>query len=222
MIKLAPSILSADFSILKEELEIIEKAGAQYVHIDVMDGHFVPNITLGPPVIKSLRKTSNLIFDVHLMIENPEQYIAPFAEAGADIINVHVEACRDLPSVIDKIIAFGKIPAVTIKPETDVDVLAGVLDKVKMVLIMSVNPGFGGQPLMKECLLKVERLSHIIKERNLDVEIEIDGGVNLENLEIVLKSGATVIVAGSAIFDSENTYENAKQFVDYCKGFEMR
>lgn len=214
MIKLAPSILSADFGILGSELQIIENAGADYVHIDVMDGIFVPNITIGPPVIKCLRKSSNLIFDVHLMITNPEKYVQEFYNSGADIINVHIEICPHLNAIIKKIKAIGAKAAVTLNPSTDLSTLEYILEDLDMVLIMSVNPGLGGQEFIPSSLKKIERLANIIQQRNLDIDIEVDGGINLDNLNQIINSGANVIVAGSSIYQQGKTAENVKKFLD--------
>lgn len=213
MIKLAPSILSSDFGILSSELQIIENAGADYVHIDVMDGIFVPNITIGPPVIKCLRKYSNLIFDVHLMIANPERYVQEFYNSGADIINVHIEVCQHINATIKKIKTLGAKAAVTLNPSTDLSTLEYILEDLDMVLIMSVNPGFGGQEFITSSLKKIERLANIIQQKNLDIDIEIDGGVSLNNLSQIINAGANVIVAGSAIYQQGKTIENVKKFL---------
>ncbi|SEF67706.1 ribulose-phosphate 3-epimerase [Caloramator fervidus] len=212
MIKLAPSILSANFSKLGEEIKLIEDAGADYVHIDIMDGHFVPNITIGPLVVEAIRPLSNLVFDVHLMITEPDKYIEQFAKSGADIITVHAEACVHLNRTINLIRSFGKKVGVAINPATPLEVFDYVLDEIDMVLIMSVNPGFGGQKFIPSALKKIERIKKVIKERNLKVDIEVDGGINLNNLKDVVKAGANVIVAGSAIFNSHNVTETIKKF----------
>ncbi|MCX7904210.1 MAG: ribulose-phosphate 3-epimerase [Caloramator sp.] len=212
MMKLSPSILSANFSILGEEIKKIERAGADYVHIDVMDGHFVPNITIGPLVVQSLRPLTNLTFDVHLMIENPDRYIEEFVKAGADIITVHQEACVHLDRTINLIKSFGKKAGVALNPATSLDTLNYVLENVDMVLIMSVNPGFGGQQFIPYVLKKIEGLKRIIEERKLQIDIEVDGGINLSNVKDVVNSGANVIVAGSAIFCSDDIENTVKQF----------
>lgn len=201
MIKLAPSILSADFANLDREILCVQNAGAHYLHIDVMDGLFVPNITIGPPVVKALRKVTEMVFDVHLMIERPERYIHDFFSAGADIINVHAEACADLPGVVAEIKELGAKAGVTIKPKTDIEAVFPVIGEVDLILVMSVEPGFGGQALIPETLDKVRRLMEIVTEKNLDVEIEIDGGVSLENINVILERGADVIVAGSTVLE---------------------
>lgn len=212
MNKLSPSILSADFSKLGEEIKLIEEGGADYIHIDVMDGHFVPNITIGPDVVKSLRNTTELTFDVHLMIENPDDYIEDFYNAGADIITVHQEACVHLHRTIQKIKSFGLKAGVSLNPATPVSTLKDILRDVDMVLLMSVNPGFGGQKLIKNVKYKFEELNQMIKDYKLNIDVEIDGGVTLENLEEVLSWGPNVIVAGSAIYKAENVVLQTKTF----------
>ena len=196
--KIAPSILSADFSILKDEINSVN--AAEYLHIDVMDGIFVPNISLGIPVIKSIRKTSDLIFDVHLMIDRPGRFVKEFASVGADIITIHAEASENLKDDLTLIKSLGKKAGVAIKPNTRLDVVYDVLENVDMILIMSVEPGFGGQKLIPSTFEKSLALSKIIADRNID--IEMDGGINLENVEQVAKAGVNVIVAGSAIFNA--------------------
>ena len=197
---IAPSILSADFANLAKESQMAENGGAEYLHIDVMDGHFVPNITLGPVVVKSLRPYCKAIFDVHLMIENPEKYIKDFADAGADIITVHYEALSDVKRCLELIKSTGKKVGLTIKPKTPLSAILPYINMCDMVLIMSVEPGFGGQGLIEECLDKIKELRSLYP--NLD--IEIDGGVKLSNIDKVYESGANVIVAGSAVFCAEN------------------
>lgn len=210
--KLAPSILSADFSKLGEDIKLVENGGADYIHIDVMDGHFVPNITIGPDVVKSLRKVTELTFDVHLMIENPDDYIEDFYNAGADIITVHQESCVHLHRTIQKIKSFGLQAGVSINPATPVSSLKDIIRDVDMVLIMSVNPGFGGQSLIKNAKYKFEELNQMIKDYNLNIDVEIDGGVTLSNLEEVLSWGANVIVAGSAIYRAKDVVSETKKF----------
>lgn len=206
MVKIAPSILSADFSILGQEVKAIEIAGCDYVHIDVMDGHFVPNLTFGPCVIKSIRKCTNLPFDVHLMIDNPDSFIDDFAAAGADIITVQAEAVVHLDRTLQHIKSLGKKAGVSLNPSTDENAIKYVLDKLDLVLVMSVNPGFGGQKFIPAQLDKITAVKQMIKGRN--VEIEVDGGVNKETAPLCRKAGADVLVAGSAVF-SENNYKNA-------------
>lgn len=212
MNKLSPSILSADFSKLGEDIKLVEQGGADYIHIDVMDGHFVPNITIGPDVVKSLRKITELTFDVHLMIENPDKYIEDFYNAGADIITVHQESCIHLHRTIQKIKSFGLKAGVSINPATPVSLLKDIIRDVDMVLIMSVNPGFGGQSLIKNVKYKFEELNQMIKDFNLNIDIEIDGGVTVDNLEEVLNWGANVIVAGSAIYKAKDVVVETKKF----------
>jgi len=205
VIKIAPSLLSSDFSKLGEEIKKVEMAGADYIHIDVMDGHFVPNLTIGPPIIKCLRKTTNLVFDVHLMIDNPDVYIDDYADAGADIITVHVEATKHLHRVVQKIRQRGIKPAVSLNPATSLATLDHILPDVDMVLLMTVNPGFGGQKFISSCVDKISMLRKMIEERKLNVDIEVDGGIDTENIYDVTCAGANIIVSGSTIFRSDDT-----------------
>lgn len=200
---LSPSILSADYGKLAEEIERIGEAGAQYIHIDVMDGMFVPNITLGAPVVKSLRKYTDRILDVHLMIEEPDRYVEDFAKAGADIITVHAEACRHLDRTVAHIKELGTMAGVAINPATPIEVLRHVIDQVDMVLIMTVNPGYGGQKLIPYTLEKVTELRRILGERGIKLDIEVDGGITLDNVDQALIAGANIIVAGSAVFSGD-------------------
>ncbi|MCF6095836.1 ribulose-phosphate 3-epimerase [Thermovorax subterraneus] len=204
MIKVAPSILSADFSRLYDEVKKVEEAGADMLHIDVMDGHFVPNITIGPPVISCLRKKSSLPFDVHLMITNPERYVEDFIKSGADILTVHVESTIHIHRLIQTIKEKGALPAVALNPSTPLSALDYILEDVYMVLIMTVNPGFGGQTFIKGMLNKINKLKDKIVSKNLDVLIQVDGGINEKNAREIVKAGADIIVAGSAIYNSQD------------------
>ena len=210
MIKLAPSILSADFARLLEDVKKVEKAGCEYLHIDVMDGHFVPNITLGPGIVKSLRKDVNMVFDAHLMIENPDNYIKEFADAGCDIIVVHQEACTHLHRTIQNIKSHGIKAGVALNPATPIETIKYVLQDVDMVLLMSVNPGFGGQSYIPVVTEKIKELKALIDEMNLDIDIEVEGGVKPSNIDEDVNAGANVIVAGSAIFNAGNIDEAVK------------
>lgn len=207
MIKIAPSILASDFSRLGEEISSVERAGADMIHIDVMDGHFVPNITIGPPVLKSLRKVTNLPFDVHLMIENPEQYIKSFIDAGANILSVHVENNPHIHRTIEMIKDCGGRASVVLNPATPLSMLEIVLDKIDMVLLMTVDPGFGGQQYIEGMTKKVRELRGIVTKRGLKLDIEVDGGIDLENIYEVTKAGANVIVAGSTVFHAPDIME---------------
>lgn len=207
MIKIAPSILSADFSKLGDEVKRIEKAGADLVHIDVMDGHFVPTITIGPLVIKSLRTITSLMFDVHLMIADPDRYIDDFIDAGADIISVHIESCNHLHRTIQKIKQRGKKAAVALNPATSLESIEWIIHDVDMVLLMTVNPGFGGQLFINSMISKIENLSNMIQSKGLKVDIEVDGGIDLNNISMVTNAGANIIVSGSTIFKAPDTFD---------------
>ena len=204
MLKISPSILSADFSKLGEEIQNIEKAGADYIHIDVMDGAFVPNITIGNEVVKNLRKNTALPFDVHLMINNPDAHIKAFADAGSDIITIHAEASIHLDRSVDLIKSFGKKAGVSIVPSTHEDVLDYVLEKLDLILVMTVNPGFGGQKFLTSQLKKIENLRRKIEKSGRKIELEVDGGVNAETFLSVVSAGADVLVSGSYIFGSKD------------------
>ncbi len=210
---LSPSILSSDFGRLGEDIRVVDEAGAEYIHIDVMDGMFVPSITIGMPVVKSIRKYTDKVLDVHLMIEDPDRYIVEFAEAGADIITVHAEACKHLDRTVELIKAQSVMAAVALNPATSLDTIEYILPKLDMVLIMSVNPGFGGQKFIPYSLDKIRNLKSIIDERGLNVDIEVDGGVNLMNVSDVIDAGANIIVAGSAVFNGDAA-ANVRAFRD--------
>ncbi len=212
MIKLAPSILSADFGRLAEEVQAVEEAGADLIHIDVMDGHFVPNLTIGPLVVEAIRPVTRLPFDVHLMIENPDQYLEAFTRAGADWISVHVEACVHLHRTVSRIKELGKKAGVVLNPATPLESLTYILEEIDYVLIMSVNPGFGGQKFIPSALKKVRALKEMIAAYGLDLPVEIDGGVNLETLPEVVRAGADILVAGSAIFNTPDYAATIKAF----------
>lgn len=209
---LSPSILSADFCKLGEQIKEVELAGARYLHIDVMDGIFVPSISYGMPVIKSIRKCSDIFFDVHLMIDRPERYLKEFAESGADLINFHLEATADVKGTIARIRRLGKKVGITIKPATPAQAVEPYLELTDLVLVMTVEPGFGGQKLIPECLDKVREIHKMITDKGLFVDVEVDGGINAENVELALEAGANVIVAGSAVFRNDIT-ENVRDFL---------
>ena len=199
-IKISPSILSADFSQLGNEIKRLEEAGADMIHVDVMDGHFVPNLTIGPPVIKSLRKYTNLIFDVHLMISPVHKYIKDFADAGANIITIHPEATENLKESIDLIRSLNKKVGVSLNPNSEIDLIKDTLKDIDLVLIMSVHPGFGGQKFIPDVIKKIEKLKLIKNEKNLNFDIEVDGGINFENSKSVIEAGANILVSGTTIF----------------------
>ena len=203
-IQISPSILSADFSQLANEIKRLENGGADMIHVDVMDGHFVPNLTIGPPVIKSLKKHSSILFDVHLMISPVHKYIKAYADAGADIITIHPEATDDINSSISLIKELNKKVGVSLNPETKVDIIIEHLDKIDLVLIMSVNPGFGGQKFIPEVLEKIKELKKIREIEKLNFDIEIDGGINFDNCKIAIKAGANILVSGTTVFKSNN------------------
>ena len=203
-IQISPSILSADFSQLGSEIKKLEEGGADMIHVDVMDGHFVPNLTIGPPVIKALRKHCSLKFDVHLMISPVHKYIDAYADAGADIITIHPEATNNLESSILKIKKLNKKVGVSLNPESKIDLILNFLDKIDLVLIMSVNPGFGGQKFMPKVLDKIKELKKIQTEKNIDFDIEIDGGINFDNCKSAIDAGANILVSGTTIFKSND------------------
>ena len=205
MLELSPSLLSADFTNLKSEMEVLDKNGVKYLHLDVMDGMFVPNISFGPMIIKQLRPLTNMIFDVHLMIEDPDRYVQNFKDAGADILTVHYEACKHLHRTVSYIKSLGMKVGVSLNPATNIDVLDYVLEDLDLVLIMSVNPGFGGQSFIPSAIDKIKNLKAKIRERNLNVIVEVDGGVKTTNVKDVVEAGADLIVSGSDVFaDKEN------------------
>ena len=212
MVKIAPSLLSANFANLEDEIKKIENGGADYVHLDVMDGIFVPNITFGPPVIKKLRAVTKLPFDVHLMIDRPERYIKDFVDAGADIITVHEEATIHLHRTIQEIKSYGKKAGVSLNPSTPLDNIEYILDDLDLILIMTVNPGFGGQSFIKSMEEKIKRLRNIINERNLNVILQVDGGVKLDNAKKILECGADLLVVGSDIFGVNDVEARTRNF----------
>ena len=212
MVLVAPSILSADFSRLGEEIKAVKNAGADWIHIDVMDGHFVPNITIGPVVVSKIRKVTDLFFDVHLMIENPEKYIEPFAKAGSDLITIHAEVCNDPKSIIKKIKDLGCKAGVSINPETSVDLIKDIIQYVDLVLVMSVHPGFGGQSFIEDVVPKIKQIREIIDKSSKDIYLEVDGGINDKTAKIVVENGANVLVAGNYIFGNKN-YKQAIQSI---------
>ena len=214
-IKISPSILSADFSQLGNEIKRLEEGGADLIHVDVMDGHFVPNLTIGPPVIKALRKYSNIPFDVHLMISPVHKYIKDYADAGANIITIHPEATTNLMESIDHIKKLNKKVGVSLNPDTETNIIIDYLDKIDLVLIMSVFPGFGGQKFIPEVVKKIEQLNEIKKSRNLNFDIEVDGGINFSNSKDVINAGANILVSGTTIFKENNG--NIKKNIETLK-----
>lgn len=207
MIKIAPSILSANFAELGAEIKDVEAGGADYIHVDVMDGHFVPNITIGPLIVEAIRPITTLPLDVHLMIENPDLYIQDFVKAGADLISVHVEATKHLHRTIQLIKSEGIKAGVVLNPHTPVSMIEHVIEDIDLVLLMTVNPGFGGQKFIPQVLPKIREVRNLVNERKLDVEIEVDGGVNEETARLCVEAGANVLVAGSAIYNTEDRHE---------------
>lgn len=218
-IQLAPSVLSADFSKLGEELNMVEKAGADLIHVDVMDGHFVPNITIGPVVVSHLRKATKLPLDIHLMIENPEKFIPDFVKAGANIISIHAEVCHDVFTSIKYIHNHKVKAAIAINPLTPLALIKDILQHVDMVLIMSVNPGFAGQAFIKSVVPKIKELRTLIKEQKLNIDIEVDGGINLDTAKEVLKAGANILVAGSFVYKAKNPVKVIKDFKKIFKAY---
>ena len=210
MIKIAPSILSANFANLVSDVRIIEEAGADMIHIDVMDGHFVPNITIGAPVVKSLRKVTDVTFDVHLMIENPEQYVKDFVKAGANIITVHAEASKHIHRLLQMIRNEGIKAGLALNPATPINVIEHVLDDLDMILIMSVNPGFGGQKFIPSIYNKISSLKEYLQSMDITIPIQVDGGIGLDNIKQVCECGAEIIVSGSAIFNSDNVKDTIR------------
>lgn len=212
MVQISPSILSADFGSLKEEILKLEKGGADYIHLDVMDGTYVPNITFGSPVIKKLRNITDIPFDVHLMIDRPERYIKDFVDAGADIITVHQEATTHLHRTIEEIKSYGIKVGVSLNPATSLDTIEYVLDYIDLVLIMTVNPGFGGQKFIGSMKRKIKKLRNIVDDKNLDILIEADGGIKLDNAKEIIDYGLDIVVVGSGIFEAKNITERTKIF----------
>ncbi len=219
MLILSPSLLSVDFSNIAENVQAIDHAGAQYIHLDIMDGAFVPNISFGPPVVKCIRKTTDRIFDVHLMIEEPDRYMDDYKACGADIVTVHAESCKHLHRTVMRIKELGMKAGVALNPSTPLSVLDYILPELDMVLIMSVNPGFSGQSFIPSSIQKIRDMRRIIKDRGLDIDIQVDGGINLKNVSEVIEAGANVIVAGSAVFSGEPA-SNVKAFLDVFRKYQ--
>jgi ribulose-phosphate 3-epimerase len=216
--KIAPSILSADFSRLGDEVRAVERGGADVIHVDVMDGHFVPNITIGPLVVQGLKKLTSLPLDVHLMIENPERYVEVFAQAGSDWITIHAEVCPNLKRMIRKVRQLNARPGIVLKPVTPLKSLFPILEDIDLVLIMSVNPGFGGQSFIPSTLKKIARLKKLIDENRYPLEIEVDGGVKIENIREVSKAGGDIFVVGTGIFKTDNYGETIKKLREEIGG----
>jgi len=218
MIKIAPSILSADFACLSKDLQLAEQGGADVIHVDVMDGHFVPNLTIGPPVVRALKKYTTLPLDVHLMMTNPEDFIQQFAESGANYLTVHIEVCHHLHKTVQEIKQYGMKAGVALNPGTSLRVVDDILADLDLVLIMSVNPGFGGQQFIPFSLSRIQRLRQHLNELDLPhVEIEVDGGISLENIREIAQAGATMIVAGSAIFNAHSPAEMIQHMKTRCE-----
>ncbi len=214
-IQISPSILSADFSQLGNEIKKLEQGGADMIHVDVMDGHFVPNLTIGPPVIKSLRNYTKLPFDVHLMISPVHKYIKDYADAGANIITIHPEATDNLKDSINHIRSFKKKVGISLNPDTEINTIENLLNEIDLVLVMSVFPGFGGQKFMPEVIDKIKNLKKLKEEKNLNFDIEVDGGINFENKKLVIDAGANILVSGTTIFKENNG--NIKKNIDFLK-----
>ena len=219
MMILAPSMLSADFKVLGEDLKTTEENGAKYIHYDVMDGMFVPNLSFGPSILQSIRPASTMVHDVHLMIEEPIRYVEAFAKASADIITVHIEACKDLDATIAKIKECGCKVGVSVKPATPVSALEPYLEKIDMILIMSVEPGFGGQKFMPSALNKIAEAKALVETKGLNIDIQVDGGIDINNVEDVIKAGANIIVAGSAVYNGD-TAANTKAMMEILNKYE--
>lgn len=215
MVKIAPSILSADFSKLENEIKKVEQAGADLLHIDIMDGHFVPNLTFGPPVVSSIRKVSKLPFDVHLMVNNPDAFLSEFVRAGADMITIHAETAPHLHRLLQTIKDYGIRSGIALNPSTSISVVEEVLDMTDMVLIMSVNPGFGGQKFIPSSISKIARLKKMIEDRNLNIDIEVDGGITQQNAQPVIQAGANILVAGSAVYGAADMADAIKNIRGY-------